>query len=173
LLSLSVVMWKTLSALTLSILLIANISFAGSKKESKPVKTTEAQTERNLEEIESLSTEVFHLLGEIEVLQNDVNQLKVDLAAMEKDIEEAKKKLTRISIASTPARGYLKTIKRMKPKIKESSAFLVEKSATLKSKLITLGLIKEKLFFLQSDFEAPLLKTISRQFIPSQEELNP
>lgn len=116
------------------------------------------------EELETLRSNAYSLLSEMEMLQQEVSQLKLDIEEMEKRMEEAKENLKGVSIASTPARFYLKTLKRLKPQLHSSFLLLEDKSALLQQKGISFGLLEEQLQLLQDQLSAPLLNIISRQF---------
>lgn len=111
--------------------------------------------------IEELFKNAETLLGEVETLQDEVRFLKTNKEKMEEELKEAKWNLGRVSIASVPARNYMRQIRILEPTLRATAEMLQLKTNTLTTKLITLRLLAEELSRLQDGLGTPLLEAIS------------
>lgn len=111
--------------------------------------------------IEELFKNAETLLGEVEVLQDEVRFLKTSKEKMEEELKEAKWNLGRVSIASVPARNYMRQIRILTPTLQATEEMLDEKVNTLTTQLIALRLLAEELSRIQDGLGTPLLEAIS------------
>lgn len=119
-------------------------------------------------EAETLSIQAYSLVDEVEVLDHEMRDLKNQITELRGKIEESEEVLRTVSIASTPARFYKKTIKTLQPQLEGASLQLQTKQEELRNKWIALGLIEEKLNLIQDDVGAPLLQIFSRYLSPDE-----
>lgn len=124
----------------------------------KPENATLSEEESRIEE---LFKNAETLLSEVEALQDEVRFLKTNQEKMEEELKEAKWNLGRVSIASVPARNYMRQIKILEPTLKATDEMLQAKTNTLTTKIITLRLLAEELSRLQDGLGAPLLEAVS------------
>lgn len=124
-------------------------------------------------ESETLSIQAYSLVNEVEVLEQEIRMLRNQIADLRGKMDESEDGLKTVSIASTPARFYKKTLKTLQPQLDGASLQLQTKQETLRNKWIALGLIEEKLNLFQDEVGAPLLQIYSRHFNPDETSENP
>ncbi|OGQ05338.1 MAG: hypothetical protein A2W61_01145 [Deltaproteobacteria bacterium RIFCSPLOWO2_01_44_7] len=123
-----------------------------------------AHAEPQGQELASLSPiekDVQVLLEEVILLKNETRGLRQSVSELSSNLEAAQRKLKKVSVASTTARGYLKLIKQLGPELKLCSEQLSQKEEELKVKLVRLDAIANNIILPENDLEKELLKIFS------------